>query len=105
LAGTPGAGAIQQKFSTIPGKRYEVSFYVAGNPACDNPLKQMRVSAAGQRVGVGLNVRGRSLSKMGWVRKKWIFRASQSATVLRFESVGPNRYCGAVIDAVLVKPM
>lgn len=102
LAGTPGNGAIQQSFRTIPGKSYEVSFSFAGNAACDNPLKQMQVSAAGQSLGVGFNTKGKSLSNMGWQRKKWVFRATSSSTTLRFENVGTNRYCGIALDNVIV---
>jgi len=102
LAGTYGSGAIQQTFPTIPGKVYEVSFFVAGNPKCDNPLKQMRVSAAGQSADFSFDARGLSLKSMGWQKKNWRFTANAPSATLMFESVGPNRACGIALDAVSV---
>jgi choice-of-anchor C domain-containing protein len=104
LAGTYGSGAIQQTFSTIPGRRYEVSFFMAGNPVCDNPFKQMRVSAAGQSDDFSFHTQGRSLGKMGWQKKSWSFIANAASTTLMFESVGPNRACGVALDDVSVVP-
>jgi len=102
LAGIPGSGAIQQTFSTIPGRRYEVNFFIAGNPACDNPYKQMRYSAAGQYKDISTNTKGKSLQNMGWKKITWSFTANSSRTTLKFESVGPNRYCGMALDNVSV---
>ena len=102
LAGTPGSGAIQQTFSTIPGRRYEVNFFIAGNPSCDNPNKQMHYNAAGQSKGIGTNTKGKSFRNMGWKKIIWNFTANSSLTTLKFESVGPNRTCGMALDNVSV---
>jgi choice-of-anchor C domain-containing protein len=104
LAGSSGSGAIAQTFATTPGRQYLVSFFMAGNPSCENALKQMRVRAAGQSADFSINVQGQSLAKMGWQKKSWIFTANSASTMLVFENVGPNRRCGVALDDVSVVP-
>jgi len=102
LAGTYGSGAIAQSFATTPGRQYVVSFFMAGNPSCDAPLKEMEVSAAGQVMRFSMDVQGHSRASMGWQRKSWGFVANAQETQLVFASVGPNQGCGATIDDITV---
>jgi len=103
LAGTPGSGAIQQSFATIPGRQYEVTFSMAGNPECDSPDKIVRISAADQAGDFHFLTRGKSRKKMDWQRQSWLFIAKASSTVLQFQNVGPNRSCGIALDQVSVR--
>ncbi len=104
LSGTNGSGAIAQTFATTPGRQYEVSFFIAGNSMCEQPVKQMRVSAAGQSANFSFDTKGRNLTNMGWQKKSWIFTANAASTTLVFESIGPNVRCGMALDNVGVYP-
>jgi choice-of-anchor C domain-containing protein len=105
LAGTPGAGTIAQNVETIIGQTYEVSFWMAGNPACGNPSKSLRLMLGdGSRYAdFTFSTQGRSLTNMGWTRQVFTFVADQPVTRLRFANWGDQQEnCGAVIDGVSV---
>ncbi len=97
-------GGIAQTFSTIPGKRYEVTFDLAGNGFGPPKVKPMSVSVAGQETDFTFDLTGKSPSNMGWVTKSVTFTAVSTSTTLEFHSrtVSPNVGWGAVIDNVSV---
>lgn len=47
LHGSPGFGGIKQTFATKPGRRYKVTFALAGNPEGSVAKKKLGVEAAG----------------------------------------------------------
>ena len=101
LNGTPGPGGIRQTFSTIPGKKYEVVFDLAGNPETlpppepvADPIKIVRVSAAGQSADFSFDTTSTTPTSMGWEGKSWTFVADSSSATLSFESLTPT-YPGA----------
>jgi choice-of-anchor C domain-containing protein len=115
LDGTPGPGAIAQTFVTIPGRRYEVSFYMSGNPE-GNPyisseyrVKVMGVRAANDHGVFYFDTTGHTRDNMGWRHEVWSFTAVAETTTLEFLSLsspsstsGPLYY-GPVIDDVCVR--
>lgn len=98
LDGTPGAGAIEQSFSTIAGEMYEVTFDLASNTGWPPPIKRLQVEAAGDS-GFFSHLDGQS-----WSPITWRFRALGPETTIRFRSLTdiPDPYGGALIDNVSV---
>ena len=99
------SGAIEQRFFTKPGKKYLVSFYMAGNTAGAPQIKELKVSAAEQSQVFQFDITGKTSSNLGWEYKEFIFKAEQRASILKFESYqGPESTAyGPLIDNVVVK--
>ena len=98
-------GAIAQTFRTTPGKKYRVTFSLAGNNcAGDGPSpKVVAVSAAGRRAEFMFDATGKSYTDMGWVTKTWEFTANAAETTLEFASATPDPpACGPALDKVSV---
>lgn len=97
-------GGIAQSFATVPGRRYRVTFDLAGNPNRGPTRKPMRVSAAGQSAEFVFDATGRSGRDMGWVASEWEFTAATDSTTLEFTSLtqSPQTGYGAAIDRVAV---
>lgn len=97
-------GGIAQTFATTPGKRYQVTFDLAGNPNNRPARKPMRVSAAGQSVELVFDATGKTGRDMGWETRTWTFEARGDSTTLEFTSLtkSPETGYGAAIDRVVV---
>ncbi len=95
-------GTITQTFATVVGTTYTVAFDLAGNPGGGATVKQLEVSAAGQRVTKTFSVAGRSVSSMGWQRETFQFTANSTATVLQFRSLSGASNAGPALDNVCV---
>ena len=101
LSGT-AAGGIAQTFDTIPGTRYEVTFYLAGNPECAPTVKTLVVSATGNASATyTFDTTGRSVSSMGWQVESYSFIAAGTSTTLSFQSQVATA-CGPALDNVSV---
>jgi choice-of-anchor C domain-containing protein len=108
LDGTPGPGGIAQTFATVPNQRYQVKFDLAGNALRglrdSAPIKQVRVSAAGQSADFSYDVRGRNYGNPSWQPETWTFTATGTQTTLTFSSLSPApSYLGPIIDNVAVR--
>ncbi len=97
-------GGIAQRFATVAGTRYRVSFDMAGNMVPRPAVKAMRVSAAGQTMDFTFDVTGKTAQSMGWLRKSWTFTAKADSTTLEFRSLtkSPLTGFGPAIDNVTV---
>ncbi|MFN0179254.1 MAG: choice-of-anchor C family protein [Gemmatimonadales bacterium] len=97
-------GGIAQTFATTPGRRYRVTFDLAGNPVRGPTKKPMRVSAAGQSTDLLFDGTGKTSRNMGWVPQTWTFTATGDSTTLEFTSLtrSPQTGYGAAIDRVAV---
>lgn len=97
-------GGIAQTFTTVAGKRYRVTFDLAGNPNRGPIKKPMRVSAAGQTADLVFDATGKNGRDMGWVPTEWVFTAAADSTTLEFSSLtqSPQTGYGAAIDRVAV---
>ena len=104
LHGSPGFGGIEQTFATEKGKRYRVTFALAGTPGGNPPVKRIAVSAAGKSATFFFDSTGRNSNDMRWVEYAWHFEAIASRTVLEFrtlETTDPN--LGPALDEVSVE--
>ena len=97
-------GGIAQTFATLAGKRYRVTFDLAGNPNRGPARKPMRVSAAAQTAEFVFDATGKTGRDMGWVPREWVFTAAADSTTLEFTSLtqSPETGYGAAIDRVAV---
>lgn len=99
-------GAIAQTFRTKPGKRYRVTFSMAGNfcGGAEPQIKRMVVSAAGSKDEFVFDTTGRTYEDMGWVTRTWEFTATAAETTLEFASTTELPVaCGPALDRVSVK--
>ncbi len=106
LNGTPGFGGIQQRFFTEKGKKYLLSFYLAGNPEGGPKIKKLLVSFGDQTRELEFDITGKSRENMGWEYHEFVFKAKDRATILKFESnhkSGPTNW-GPAIDNVKLVP-
>ena len=97
-------GGIAQTFATEKGRRYLVTFDLAGNPNRGPSSKPLRVSAAGKAVRFEFDATGKTARAMGWVRAEWEFTATGETTTLEFTSLteSPQTGYGPAIDRVAV---
>jgi choice-of-anchor C domain-containing protein len=103
LHGSPGYGGIKQTFVTRKGQRYRVTFSFAGNPEGRVAEKKMGVSAAGQKEEFTFDASGKTKEDLGWVTKKWEFKADGKETTLEFYTLmTDDENCGPALDNVSV---
>ncbi len=97
-------GGIAQSFETVKGRRYRVTFDLAGNPNRGPLIKPLRVSAAGKAVQFTFDAAGKTGRNMGWVSAEWEFTATGEKTTLEFRSLtrSPETGYGPAIDRVAV---
>ena len=97
-------GGIAQTFATLAGKRYRVTFDLAGNTNRGPTRKPLRVRAAGDSADFVFDATGKTGQNMGWVPKEWVFTAAADSTTLEFTSLtqSPETGYGAAIDRVAV---
>ncbi|MER8159410.1 choice-of-anchor C family protein [Streptomyces sp. NPDC094472] len=102
LNGT-GAGTVAQTFTTVPGKRYTVTYSLAGNPAGGPTVKTGSVLVDGQNFrNFTSDITGKSFGNMGYVTQEVTFVARGTSTTLAFASTNNSAY-GPVIDDVMVR--
>jgi len=97
-------GELQQNFSTIKGKQYKLSFYLAGNPAGAPTIKKLLVTVGNKSKEYQFDITGKNVREMGWEYHELIFTASDRSTILTFKSnhkSGPAS-AGPVIDNVKI---
>lgn len=82
--GTPGPGAIEQSVATVPGRRYRLSFALAGNPEGPPRVKTLIVSAGPARRAFTFDTAGRTRQNMGWRTQTLDFTAAASTTTIGF---------------------
>ena len=100
MSGTD-AGSISQLFATTSGQKYEVTFYMAGNPDGGLPTKHLNVSAWAASTDYTFNTGGHSDTSMGWTKEFFYFTALSGATTLTFTS-GDHSNAGPALDNVSV---
>jgi choice-of-anchor C domain-containing protein len=96
-------GGVEQTFPTEKGRKYRVTFRMAGNPhPIEGPsLKKLGVQAANQSAEFEFDTNGRSNQNMGWVTRTWEFTAAAEQTTLEFYSLS-GQLCGPTLDNVSV---
>ncbi|MFD7500661.1 choice-of-anchor C family protein [Streptomyces sp. NPDC059850] len=97
------AGTVSQNFTTVPGKRYTVTYSLAGNPAGGPALKGGKVLVNGQNFqNFSFDITGKTMANMGYVTREVSFVATGPTTTLAFASTISGAY-GPVIDDVTVR--
>ncbi|MFB8237593.1 choice-of-anchor C family protein [Kitasatospora purpeofusca] len=97
------AGTVTQRFTTVPGATYSVTYSLAGNPAGAPALKTGRALIDGQNFqDFSFDVTGRTFAAMGYVGRQFTFVAQGASTTLGFTSTIGGSY-GPVVDNVQVQ--
>jgi choice-of-anchor C domain-containing protein len=97
-------GGVAQTLETTKGRRYRVTFSMAGNPTPgqgETAVKTLGVSAGGSSTVFTFDTSGRNTWDMGWVTRTWDFVASADHTTLEFYSLS-GQACGPALDNVSV---
>jgi choice-of-anchor C domain-containing protein len=103
LHGSPGFGGVKQTFATKKGKKYRVSFSLAGNVDGGVPEKKLGVKAAGKEEKFSFDTTGKSRTDMGWTTQVWDFTATEDETTLElFTLMDEDPNCGPALDNVSV---
>jgi choice-of-anchor C domain-containing protein len=82
-------GAISQNIATVAGQTYFLSFWLAGNPANQDPtqtLKTLEVTAGNASQIFTFDTAGHSTAGMGWVPRGISFTATGPSTTITFAS-------------------
>jgi choice-of-anchor C domain-containing protein len=95
-----GKGAISQKFNTVVGQVYELSFDLAGNMGDGTFLKGLTVNLGSHGL-YSFDSTGKSYSNMGWKTFTARFAAVSSQTTLSFASQTSGTG-GPVLDNISV---
>ena len=96
------AGAIEQTFTTQPGRCYTVLFQFSGNPSNLPRIKTMRIDAANESTTIQFDTAGRAFQNMGWELREWQFTATAAQTTLEFTSLTDSSGWGPALDNVRV---
>ncbi len=111
-APTPGAGSvdldgndpggISQSISTIAGQKYQVSFFLSGNPDGPPPAKTLDVSAGSTSDAFVYKIGSNSHDDMEYQAEAFTFTASGASTLISFSSDDVGTPYGPVIGDVSV---
>jgi large repetitive protein len=96
------AGSVTQTVATTPGAYYTLSWYMAGNTNCGQPVKTMDVSWNGAVVdSPTFDISGDSGSSMGFAQDQIVVAATGASSTVEFADSTPDgSQCGAVLDNV-----
>ena len=97
-------GAISQTFDTNPGERYLVRFALAGNPACGNPVKNLRVTISGLPINNDFqtDTTGVVIPNLNWSEQSFSFTATGPSHTITFTSLDIDSACGPALDNVRI---
>jgi choice-of-anchor C domain-containing protein len=103
LHGSPGFGGIKQTFKTVEGRRYRVSFLMAGSPGSGSTVNTLCVRAAGKKEVFSFDNEGKTSGDMGWTTKTWEFVAVGGETTLEIHTLDDEvDVAGPALDNVRV---
>lgn len=96
------SGSVSQTVTTAPGSDYTLTWYMAGNPNCGQPVKTMQVSWDGQVVATRtFDTSTTTATSMGWTEEQLNVQATGTSSVLEFTDATPDAsQCGATLDNV-----
>jgi hypothetical protein len=102
------ATGIEQVIETVPGRKYEISFYV-GNivdpTGFYGTASEVEVFAGGESLGVAKNGDGAGKHKLAWKRFHFSFTAKSASTAIRFINRDPRTDNSDGLDDVVVRPL
>ena len=95
------SGAIYQNVNVIPGKRYFLQFYYAGNYDGGGGIREFQVLWGNQILDtIQFNSSGKAGKNMEWTSYQKICYAMNTSTYLGFRDLTPTSGYGGVIDSV-----
>ena len=99
-------GSVAQSVATSAGQPYTLSWDLAGNTNCGQPVKTMHVSWDGALIeSPSFDTAGDGNGAMGWTEGQVIVTATGSSSVVQFADATPDMsQCGAVLDNVSLVP-
>jgi choice-of-anchor C domain-containing protein len=99
-------GSVSQTVSTTPGANYTLTWYMAGNTNCGQPVKTMHVLWNGTLIdSPSFNDSGDSNTSMGWIQQQINVTATGTSSVVEFADATPDMSeCGAALDNVSLVP-
>ncbi len=105
MSGTPGPGEITQIVPTVAGTAYDLSWYLAANPTCGQPVKTLDVFWGGRLVDAPtFDATGHDNDTMGWERQQITVVATSSTTSVGFADATPDKStCGSALDNVTLR--
>lgn len=101
-----GASEVTQQVSTSAGRRYQISWYISGNPQCTTPTTRvLHVLWNGATASTPtFDVSGHSFTSMGWTRQAIeVTAAASTSTVAFLRAVATDGSCGVAIDNVALE--
>jgi choice-of-anchor C domain-containing protein len=95
-------GSVTQRIGTVKGTLYTLSWDLAGNPVCGQPIKTMHVYWDGDLVAEPkFDTETHTTSAMGWQRHQLTVEATGDISKVKFADATTDRsQCGATIDNV-----
>jgi choice-of-anchor C domain-containing protein len=95
-------GTVSQTISTTPGANYTLSWFMAGNTNCGQPVKTMDVAWNGTLIDAPtFDTSGDSNTSMGWIQQQINVTATGTSSVVEFADATPDMsQCGAALDNV-----
>ncbi|MFH1091844.1 MAG: choice-of-anchor C family protein [Pseudomonadota bacterium] len=104
-------GTISQTFASIPGARYLLTFYLAGNPDAAPLIKRVQVSVTDATLpgppppflseNFAYYVVGSTRTNMRWAQRFFSFTAQSASTTLTFHSLTVGACCwGPALDNI-----
>lgn len=94
------AGSVSVTLPTIAGEYYDLMFYLAGNSAGGDVIKDVQVTVGNLNANYSFNTTGYNTFFMGWTQITASFLAAGN-DVLTFTSLENNAY-GPALDGVTV---
>ncbi|MEY4374179.1 MAG: hypothetical protein RL760_345 [Candidatus Eisenbacteria bacterium] len=104
LSGATGPGGIEQAIATTVGQRYQLAFWLSGDPLSPPVLKHLRASAADVQQTFEFDSSPAWHWDMAWSARTLEFTATATTTTIRFTSLDPEPW-GPAIDSVTVTPL
>jgi choice-of-anchor C domain-containing protein len=82
--------SVSQTVSTTPGANYTLTWFMAGNTNCGQPVKTMNVLCNGTLIAApAFNTAGDSNTSMGWVQQQVNVTATSTSSVVEFADATP----------------
>lgn len=104
LHGSAGFGGVKQTLATAKGKKYTVTFLLAGNPGGQVKEKSVWVEAAGVKKKFTFDSKGKTVEDMGWEKQTWEFTATADETELEiYTAETTDEFAGPAVDNVSVR--
>ncbi|WP_020473222.1 choice-of-anchor C family protein [Zavarzinella formosa] len=102
LNGSPGTGGVKQTITTEKGKKYKLTFKLAGNPGAP-AKKEVTVEAGESKKAFAFDATGKTQEEMGWELKELEFTATGDKTDIElYSTTADTENSGPAIDDVKV---